>query len=64
MSQQTNRVWGEHLVLNLSNCNKVNITNPTLIKEFSKVLVDKIEMVPYGEPQLIYFGEGLPETAG
>lgn len=58
------KVWGEHLILNLSECNLKAVTNPQLIEEFSKVLVKKIEMVPYGEPQIIHFGANDSQTAG
>jgi len=53
----TNNYWGYHLMLDCSDCND-NIKDPIKIKEFSDELVKRIEMIPYGEPQIIRFGEG------
>lgn len=53
----TNEYWGYHLMLDCSGCNDA-ITKPELIKNFSDELVKRIEMIPYGEPQIIRFGEG------
>jgi S-adenosylmethionine/arginine decarboxylase-like enzyme len=50
--------WGYHLILDCSRCLPTAIRNPTLITKFSKNLVKKIDMVPYGEPQLQHFGSG------
>ena len=50
--------WGYHLMLDCGKCIPNAIRNPTLITNFSKQLVKKIDMVPYGEPQVIMFGSG------
>ena len=50
--------WGFHLLLNCSNCIPANIRNPSRIRLFTKSLVNKIDMVAYGQPQLVMFGTG------
>lgn len=50
--------WGYHLMLDCGKCVPNAIRNPTLITKFSKNLVKKIDMVPYGEPQVQHFGSG------
>lgn len=50
--------WGYHLVLDCGKCIPNAIRNPTLISNFSKNLVKKIDMVPYGEAQVQHFGSG------
>ena len=50
--------WGYHLILNCSKCIPATIRNQSNISHFSKGLVHKIKMVPYGEPQVIMFGSG------
>jgi len=55
-------VWGKHAIFNLYRCNPATIRCPVRIKEFSKQIVKGIDMVAYGEPQIIHFGTG--ERAG
>ena len=50
--------WGYHLILDCGKCIPNAIRNPTVIANFSKHLVKKIDMVPYGEPQVVMFGSG------
>ena len=50
--------WGYHLVLDGSKCISVSIKNKYHIESFAKSLVKKIDMVPFGEPQVQYFGSG------
>lgn len=50
--------WGYHLILDCSRCIPNTIRNKQLITNFSKHLVKKIDMVPYGEPQVQHFGSG------
>lgn len=57
----TNNYWGYHLMLDCSGCNGF-VKDPAAIKEFNDTLVKRIEMVPYGAPQIVRFGEG--ELAG
>lgn len=53
-----NTYWGYHLIVNAAACDKEAITNAETIRMFAKELVKRIEMVAYGEPQVIHFGEG------
>jgi S-adenosylmethionine/arginine decarboxylase-like enzyme len=50
--------WGYHLILDCGKCIPSAIRSQTLITTFAKSLVKKIDMVPYGEPQVIMFGSG------
>lgn len=49
--------WGKHLIVDAINCDKELISNSHNIKDFVTTLVDKINMVAYGEPSIIHFGE-------
>ena len=50
--------WGYHLILNAKRCRPSAIRSAKDITHFSKALVKKIDMVPYGEPQVVRFGSG------
>jgi S-adenosylmethionine/arginine decarboxylase-like enzyme len=50
--------WGYHLVLNARKCRPAAIRSAETITHFTKDLVKKIDMVPYGEPQVVLFGTG------
>ena len=50
--------WGYHLIVNARNCRPAAIRSAEAITLFSKTLVKKIDMVPYGEPQVVLFGTG------
>lgn len=52
-----NTYWGYHLIINAADCNRNAVTNPEHIRNFAKKLVERIDMVAYGEPQVIHFGE-------
>lgn len=56
--------WGTHLVLDISKCDKSKATNPEYITKFAKALVEKIDMIPYGEPQVVHFCDHVAEKAG
>ena len=47
--------WGYHLIINASGCND-SIKDDKAIKKFVKQLVNDIDMVAYGKPQVIHFG--------
>ena len=47
--------WGYHLMLDVKGCEIQRATDPEYITHFTKDLVRLIEMVPYGEPQLVHF---------
>ena len=50
--------WGYHLILNARKCRPAAIRSAETITLFTKDLVKKIDMVPYGEPQVVLFGTG------
>ena len=50
--------WGYHLMLDCSKCLSPTIRCSSNINKFAKTLVKKIDMVPYGEPQVVHFGSG------
>ena len=51
-----NNYWGYHTILDCSGCNHDAITSYDTIYHFVKELVEKIDMVAYGEPQIVNFG--------
>ena len=50
--------WGYHLVLDCAGCDHEAITSYDTIYAFTKQLVKDIDMVAYGEPQIVDFGSG------
>ena len=50
--------WGFHLALDIAKCNPIAIRSKPIIYQFSKKLVKDIDMVAYGEPQIVMFGTG------
>ena len=52
------RTWGKHLMLDAAGCSPSMIGCPTVITSFSKTLVKRIDMVPFGQPQVVMFGSG------
>lgn len=53
-----NTYWGHHLVINAAGCTPGDIKDPDNIYNFTKQLVKEIDMVAYGEPQIVNFGSG------
>ena len=53
--------WGWELIIDASKCNLEKITSHDNIYNFNKKLVKDIDMVAYGEPQIIHFGSGEKE---
>lgn len=51
-------VWGYMLSLDIARCNPKLISCPKHITAFSNDLVKRIDMVKYGEPHVVMFGEG------
>ena len=49
--------WGFHLILDLRRCAPLSIRCPLHITRFSDQLVGEIDMVPYGRPTVVRFGE-------
>ena len=50
--------WGYHLALDCTYCDKEAITSKETISAFVKELVEKIDMVAYGDPMIVSFGSG------
>ena len=48
--------WGYHLVLDCYEADPELIRSKTNIEAFALALVREIDMVAYGEPQIIHFG--------
>lgn len=56
-----NVYWGHHLVVNAGGCNIEALKDYDNIYNFAKNLVEDIDMVAYGEPQIVKFGHGDKE---
>ena len=52
------RTWGKHLILDAAGCSPKMIGNPVVVSSFARSLVKRINMVPYGDPQVVMFGTG------
>jgi S-adenosylmethionine decarboxylase len=50
--------WGFHLALDIANCSPDCIRIKSNIEAFAEDLVESINMVAYGEPQVVKFGTG------
>jgi hypothetical protein len=50
--------WGYHLLLDCAELDHTAITSHDTIYNFTKKLVKDIDMVAYGEPQIVNFGSG------
>ena len=50
--------WGQHLIVNAGGCVASQIRSKLAIQAFARTLVREIDMVAYGEPQVIHFGSG------
>lgn len=53
--------FGYHLILDCANLNPESIRDSTNIYNFTKQLVKDIDMVAYGEPQIVNFGHSGKE---
>jgi S-adenosylmethionine/arginine decarboxylase-like enzyme len=50
--------WGFHLILDCAGCDEYAIRDYNVIYNFTKQLVNDIDMVAYGEPMIVNFGSG------
>jgi hypothetical protein len=50
--------WGYHIILDCATCDVQAISDYDTIYKFTKQLVKDINMVAYGEPQIVNFGSG------
>jgi S-adenosylmethionine decarboxylase len=57
-------MWGKHLVLDCSSCDREAVQSADAIRAFCEDLVASIGMVAYGEPVLAHFATHLTEAAG
>ncbi len=56
--------WGQHLVLDMNGCNNERLANKENIINWTKELVEAIDMVAYGEPVIEHFATHSHEAAG
>lgn len=56
--------WGYHLIVDCSGCDQFNIKQEQVHRDFLKELIDKIDMVAYGEPVLAHFATHDPSKGG
>ena len=56
-------MWGKHLSIDASDCNELRLSPEDLAK-WVRELVKRIDMVAYGDPQIIHFGKDDPKLAG
>lgn len=56
--------WGKHLLLDCKSCDKELIKSEENLKAFLLTLVNKIDMVAYGEPILAHFATHDPSKGG
>jgi S-adenosylmethionine/arginine decarboxylase-like enzyme len=52
------QAWGHHLIINAGNCEPKALRSKAIITAFAKQLVKDIDMVAYGPPRVVMFGEG------
>ena len=50
--------WGYHLCINARGASLAAISDASNIEKFTKDLVKRIDMIAYGEPQIVHFGSG------
>jgi S-adenosylmethionine decarboxylase len=58
------QTFGWELIMDLYDCNRDTISNEDSIRRFARELCDVIDMNPYGEAQVPYFGENQEHTKG
>lgn len=59
-----NKYWGYHLILDVKGCEPAYVTDPKRLYDWVKKLVEEIDMVAYGEPQIVHFGNKEPHLTG
>lgn len=58
------KFWGQHLVLDFAECPREFLASKENILNWSKELVEAIDMVAYGEPTIEHFATHSHECAG
>ena len=65
MNEDFNNVtFGWELIMNLYDCDINIISSGEKLKEYAREICKVIDMIPYGEPQIPYFGHSKPHTKG
>jgi len=64
MEDAQKKTFGYELILDLSDCDLETISSKERLKKYAKELCKVIDMKPYKEPILAYFGENKPHTKG
>jgi S-adenosylmethionine/arginine decarboxylase-like enzyme len=59
----SNEYWGISSSIDLYECDLALMQNADAIREFVRILCDRIKMKRYGETQVVYFGED-PRVTG
>ena len=59
----SSKYWGISSSIDLYECDLALMQNADAIREFVKILCDRIKMKRYGETQVVYFGED-PRVTG
>ena len=49
--------WGFHMIVDAADCDRKAVTNADTITKFCDDLVKAIDMVAYGRPMVVHFGE-------
>lgn len=49
--------WGYHLMVDASGLDPEAIRSAEVIDKFARQLVIDIDMIPYGDPQIVHFGK-------
>ncbi len=57
-------MWGQHLVADVRAGDVARVRSGDDIREFCRQLVDRIDMVAYGDPVIEHFAVHSPEAAG
>ena len=52
------RTWGKHLILDAADCSPKMIGSEVVVANFARSLVKRIDMVAFGQPQVVMFGSG------
>ena len=57
-SRKQSGCWGYHLIVNAGGCDPEALRSKATIATFAKTLVKKIDMVAFGPPRIVMFGDG------
>jgi S-adenosylmethionine/arginine decarboxylase-like enzyme len=52
------RTWGKHLILDAAGCSPKMNGSEVVVANFARSLVKRIDMVAFGQPQVVMFGSG------